>query len=185
MRKILGLILIIAFAASAQQVNWRGLQDTVKFSVWCKDSLFISKAFILSTPDKKCDLFFVFDDTSHAARKSDSVNAAIGYELGCPIVSLAGVLDTTWSPWMALDTCNTIEGIAKEYDPSKTTATAASGAIDTTIGTSSSSMAINFTPTYSPLIRFYAKGLASNLTTKPIKAKFVFVQRAYDYVRQM
>jgi hypothetical protein len=185
MRKIFLFLVVLAVAVSAQvSLNFRGYADTSRFTTWCKDSLHVTAPFKLFETTSACVLIFVFDDTIHAARKADSVHAELGYETGNPIINLSGTIDTVWSAKEALDTINTVEGIAKMYNPALCGIEYSRGAIDTTVGTSQSAAWNTFTPMWGPYIRFYAKGLASNLTTKPIKGKLIFEQKAHNYVRQ-
>jgi hypothetical protein len=197
MRKLLKIAIVIALfvsLGSAQtSLNWKGY-DTCNLINFAKDTFRLSKTMNLTNAENKL-LVFVYDDTVHAARASDSLVAEIGYQLGAPVITLAGLLDTIWTSGIVLDTINSqTEG--KRYNPVKYTAantwpltrttettSRPAGLIDTIISTSSSAIFLPFTPFWSPYVRFYIKGLTGNSGTF-IRGKFIFEQRGWIYTKE-
>lgn len=187
------LVMFAAIATAAQtSMNWKGY-DTCQITNFKKDSMRVTRTFNFTNAENKM-VAVIWDDTVHAARKDDSAHFEIGYQLGAPIISLLGVLDTIWSACIVIDTVNQLTA-SKEYDPMKyggtaawaltastETNTRAHGQIDTTIGTSSSGVFIPIVPFWSPFVRFYLHGLGDNAGTF-LRAKLIFEQRAYVNVR--
>jgi hypothetical protein len=192
--KLLSLVVALV-AVSFGQDNWK-IRDTNNVTSFKTTALFVSKTMNFSNAEDKL-LIVTYDDTLHANRSADSVNAEIGYMLGAPFVNLASKLDTVWSSALILDTINSVTASAasKKYDPTKYGGTAAwgldaqnfstrlHGQIDTTISTASSGVIIPFNPVWCPVIRFYLKGLADNCGTY-IKARLIFLERIGVNVRQ-
>lgn len=173
--------------------NWTGLLDSNTINTFRADSFKLTKAFNYGDYENKLALF-VFDDSLHSGRASDSVACEIGYQLGCPIFSTAGAYDTTWTNYQPLDTINTTTGTTR-YDPSKYAGSGwpldpstgynvrPVGSMDTTVGTASGCVWLPQFPVYAPLVRFYVKGRTGNCNTF-IRCKFHIIQRQWSGVRQ-
>jgi hypothetical protein len=195
-KSLFSIILLLAVIGLQAQtsLNWKGF-DTCELIKFKADTFRLSKTFILSNAENKL-LALIYDDTANAGRVHDSMSAEVGYQLGAPIVSLIGKLDTLWTNKIVIDTINS-QTSNKCYDP-KNKAGAASwglsdaqeisirphGQIDTTIAISSSGVFLPFAPFWSPYIRFYLKGMAGNGGTF-IRGKFVFEQRGWIYTKGM
>ena len=197
MKKLLFSIALLLYvlAPSAQTaLNWKGY-DTCNLIKFKADTFRLSKTFILTNAENKL-LVIVYDDTNNAARVNDSFSAEIGYQLGAPVITLTGILDTQWTNKIVLDSVNS-QTASKRYDPLKYGTVPAwglndqyemsirpHGQIDTTIGSSSSALFEPFTPFWAPYIRFYVKGLTGNAGTF-IRGKFIFEQRGWVYTKGM
>lgn len=172
--------------------NWTGLLDSNTINTFRSDSFKLTKAFNYGDYENKLALF-VFDDTLHAGRSSDSVSCEIGYQLGCPVFSSAGVYDTSWTNFQPLDTINTLT-TGTRYNPNKYAGSGWAldpttgfnmrpvGSVDTTVGTTSGCVWLPQFPVYAPLVRFYIKGRTGNCNTF-IRCKFHIIQRQGTVVR--
>jgi hypothetical protein len=170
-------------------LNWKGYGDTATINAMKGTALFVSKAFNMTNAENKL-LCVLFDDTVNTGRKTDTVYASVGYQLGSPLVNIAGSYDTIWTNFIPLDTIDSRTAAGKQYDPALGSTSMWTmgtddlpvrihGSIDTTLGTTSSGLWCGFSPYWSPLIRFYMKGITGNQATTYVKGKFVFIQRAY------
>jgi hypothetical protein len=192
--KIVLLVLLAVLSVSAQNnLNWNGY-DSAQISTFRADSLKFTKPFVLSNAENKL-VCVVYDDTSNAGRNGDSVMAAIFYQLGTPVLSFVGVIDTAWSNCIPIDTITglttanyynplTATGATKwALDASTDLATRPHSQSDTTISTSSSSLMAGFTPYWAPYIRFGIKGITGNKVGRFIPMRLFFAQRKYVNVR--
>lgn len=197
MKKLLLSLLIIVGVVSAQNnLNYKGWGDTAQFVSFKADSLFMSKAFILSNAENK-SVLVLCDDTSNAGRGGDSCVFEVGMELGWPTATLTGAWDTTWTnriPQDTFDLMNTAQvynpllgtGAAPwAYSTSTEMYTRPMKQLDTTLTGGGSALCIPLSPHWAPYIRFYAKGLTKNKLGRFLKARFVFEQRSYVYTRSM
>lgn len=189
MKKALLFLMLFAVVASAQ--NYRGYSDSAMVKRFGKDTVRITKPFLLSNADSKNVLIFQFDDTAYAGRITDSVLAEIGYQLGYPISGFYGTAwhyDTMWSAVTMLDTVDATSaaGRAKMYNPAYKTAMPqfSINAIDTVIDTSASAILVPFTPNFAPYIRFYIHGLEGTHHASTVKGMFIFEQKLWTGSRQ-
>jgi hypothetical protein len=182
-------VLACVLAVSAQtNLNWKGYGDTASIAGWKGTTLVISKPFPMTNAENKL-LCVIFDDTANAGRVADTVYSEVGYELGSPIINLLGNLDTIWTNKIPLDTIDTRAAAAKQYNPALGLASKQwtigtddlpvrpHGAIDTTLGTTSSGIFIPFSPYWAPFCRFFIQGISGNQATTYVKGKFVLIQR--------
>jgi hypothetical protein len=196
-KKSLFILFAVVGLVSAQHINWTGLSDTGSFPNFKKDSLKISRAFLCNNENHVA--LFMFSDTVNAGKASDSVNVEVGYQMGAPVRTLAGVYDTVWTNFIVLDTINTLSiPNSGEYNPNiygqqpnwaYTSSdkfggypTRVVGQLDTTVTGQSVALFTPFEMFWTPFIRFYAKGLAKNCGTFMI-ARVIYCQRLYNNVR--
>ena len=185
-------LLFVVCGAIAQDLNYTGNGDTAQLVNWKADSLFISKTFNFSNRENKM-IAFLWDDTSQAGRKLDSCAAEIGIQYGYPCRNLMGTLDTGWTNIIPLDSCQrdstkmyngkTARGGVKWTLDANDLPVRPHGAIDTSMGTSSSQMSVSFQPYWYPCCRFTVKGLPGNDKSTFLRAKLIFQQRVYSSVR--
>lgn len=196
------VLALVAGCFAQVNVNWKGYSDTAQFTTFAANSVFVSKAFVLSNAENKL-LVCGFDDTAAAGHKNDSCKFEFGYLLGTPMLSLGGMWDTIWTNRIPLDTVNTLTA-SNWYNPrtlqgaapwAQTSTNAVEGdywvrphgqidsAASHLTGTSSYIWA-GFTPYWSPYIKFYAIGLTGNKVGRNLIARFTFLQRNFVYVRQ-
>jgi hypothetical protein len=202
---IVSLLLFVVVAYGQSNLNYRGYGDTANITTFAANSLFVSKAFIMSNGEGNVLLFNV-KDTTNADRVADSaglyldsVKCEIGIEYGSPFKNLSGKMDTVWTFGMTLDTCDLIDS-AKAYNPLKMIGgtrwplDSATGVsirkrvqVDTTINDSSQCIAIPFVSPanrWFPYVRFFTKGLTGNKVGAFLRARFTYLQRAFTSVRQ-
>jgi len=183
--KTLAVVLMCVAMVSAYNspYNWKGYSDTSNIGGMKATATGYSSAFIL-TDGEDLRILMKADDTTAAGYKNDSVQFEWGYQLGTITKGTSGVRDTLWSAedMIVVDTMD-----ADSFGVGQRGTTATNGTItrvweraaDTSDVAGWAIQSRRIVPEWAEIFRFWATGLAGNLTADSVKVNVEVHQRKY------
>ena len=193
MRKLVLLLVVLAFTTQAQISNWNGYLDTamIKDSIGTDDIVY-TKSFSLSK-GRYNRLTILATDTTEAGFADDSLEFDYGYQSGRLVLDSGIVengsritnIDTAWDVRVKLgDFSNADLGTMTEASIDSTGAlTIGTSNIDTLNVDGLAYMTVQYSQLWDVLVRYWLQGNAAN-STEPVKIIIQHNQQTAELVKQ-